>query len=101
MSSIGQFIHFHQAMSLCMSRTALVLMTSVKNIPDLKARRIHLMSNQHEKSSIFIKLLLYQVLALSVELSKGNCCSREYDVVHMCLHFFDTVIIQKAVTALF
>lgn len=57
------------------------------------------MSNQHQKSSRSIKLLLYQVLALSIEHSRGNCCSQEYDDVRVCLPFFDTVIIQKSVKA--
>lgn len=91
-SSMGQLVHFHRAMSPCRGRTALALMTSVTKIPDLKAGRIHLMSNQHQKSSRSGKLLLYQVLALSIECSKDNCCSWDYDAVHMCFPGFLTLL---------
>lgn len=61
------------------------------------------MSNQYQKSSRLIKLLLYQVLALSVEPARAidTHCSLEYDAVRMCFHLVDTVIIQRSATSLF
>lgn len=45
---------------------------------------------------------MYQVLAPSVELSKGSWhCSLEYNAVLVCFPLVDTVNIQRSVTSLF
>lgn len=87
-SSTGQFVHLHQAMSPCMSRTALFLMISVSKIPDLKASRIQSMSNQHQKSSRLIKLLLYQILALSRTQQGQSLCSGVQFCAYVLLFFW-------------